>query len=429
MNINFKRLSVFGCALATAFALTACDDSSSNPKSDNDNPSSSSISNEKPSSSTDKDDNEEEDDDSGKGNNIIGNDDDEDSGNHGSKEPSSSASSGSNQHGTTSHSSSSTEKTVEENASLTYNTTIDENAQTLTIERPEGANMKCVISGSNVQWKSVPTGTDTQKMKYSFVGDTLILLNWSEEYKQYSEYAVMYVGGKAGNIYGTWEMSPCEYEVSTATTECYEEDFGYNYQIEISKNSITAKPIKHAVEIDYAKTSYRNSLVRYLDDGLNYYPSIYELFIDADEIETDFEMIKTVKQTATSEIFTIGETTVTVDVKQFDKSYNGRTATIEITTDENVMSCIGTYEEAYEVTKEYCKASNLDYFNIEDGTDNAGKSFSYAEYYEKENNREFSNCLMSMFNKYSLDNRVLLEKVSSNNKENHHRHKFPKFFK
>ena len=427
MNIDFKKFSVFGCALATAFALTACgDDSGSNPKSDNGNSSSSSISEKKLSSSTVNDD-EEDDDNSGKGSNITGNDDNEDSGNHGSQQPASSESSGGNQHGTNSHSSNSSTSATESSTTYTYAITIDENAQTLIVEPPQESGMLCIVNGGSVQWKEAPISLTPLQMKYSFVGDTLVLWSWDDEDNKYYDDGNMYVGGKAGNIYGTWEMISCEYEASSAKTECFNDDDEYIYQLDISKNSIIATQTQRASQIDFVKTNYRNSLLQYLDNGLTYYPSIYELFYKADEIETDFEQIKIVKQTATSETFTLGETTVTVDVKKYDKNSKGRSAIIEISTNESDKSCIGSSEALYTVTKEYCNASNLDYFDIESETDDSGNEFSYADYYEKENNSEFSSCLMNMFNKNSIDNQFFLK--ASSNKVKRPRHKLPKFFK
>ncbi|WP_405339122.1 hypothetical protein [Fibrobacter sp.] len=349
------KISTLGCALATALALTACGgDSSSNPKSDNDNPSSSNISDEKDST------------DSGA---TTNNGEQKDS---------------------TTSSTTSTESNAD-NESLTYDVSFDKASSTFTISLPD--YKECVISGNHAEWKSVSSNySNSEIMKYSFLGDTLVLYMWDESDEAYSDYGVMYVGGTAGNIYGSWKGTNCDYNSSTQDKHCYEDE-SYDVQLNISEKTIVVTRTLSERDINYIKSYFRYNLIYYVDLGLTYYPSLQLLFFENDEMLTTLR-VKQKDFSETGEIFTIDETTYTVQVKQIEYTAISQKATIEISA--NGTTCTGTFESS-EMNRKYCKDENMDYFDIEEDEDASGNTYRYADYYRKENSEEFNACLNSIF--------------------------------
>ena len=288
--------------------------------------------------------------------------------------------------------------------SETYKATIDEQAQTITVTNP-GEKM-CVITEENVSWQNMKEGPETNLTKYQFVGDTLVLFNYDDEDLEYNNHGDMYVGGKAGNIYGTWTMIPCEYKASSQSTSCdddYEDD-GSSFQLTISSGSVRSQytPSQNNKEVDYSKSYYRYELYNNLYSSLSYLPSLSELFynMEMDESITTIPGITSTNLSAKGETITFGDVTVVVNVKSAERTDDGMEAAVDITI--NGKTCTNEAEKTYEMSSSLCKVGNMEYFDIEDGTDANGNKFYYVEGYSKDNSEEFQECIQSAIPKNTL---------------------------
>lgn len=375
MSIHFKKSIIFGCALAAAITLSACgDDSSSNPSSNNDNPSSSSTGDTTINSS-----------DNGTGN---GTGSDKNSGNGGAGAP----------NGGSSTSNDNTEPLpagFEDGERLNFSITVDEAAKTFSMTLADQANMACVKDLESIEWKSVPKNPLAETLKYDFVGDTLVMYNWDSYDKAFDTEGVMYVGGSAGSLNGSWKFTPCEYDSDIGKSTCYDDlDDSFDALVTFSTNSLTLIQKSGANEFDYSKTEFRAYLLSSINRGYNMFPSVYDLFYNSESTEI-FENIESLDLTKTGETFKYKGTVYTVNVPTIKKSGIKRSITVEIASAEK--KCTSSYEAASFVTKELCSDANSDYLEFDTEEDENGNIFHYAEYYEKENNIEFENCLMDLF--------------------------------
>ena len=342
MNINFKKDIVFSSILA-ATILSACgDNSSSSTNAENDNPSSSSI-----------------------GNNT---------------QP--------------------LPAWFDDAEKVHYNLFVDEDAQTFTISLSEQSNMACVIDGDNVEWMSVPSIFD-ETYKYDFVGDTLVLYFWNRDDVDFSTDGGMYVGGTAGNLYGSWKYIPCLYDSEKSKSKCSDNSHEA-IAIFSDKNVTTAEQNPDDETFDYMSSSFRESLLSALDDGREWVPYIEELTDPARE-KKEFASIKESSITKTGETFKYKGTTYTVNVPVYsfpDFAYN-RTITIEIASAEK--KCTGSLNISFKISKELCTNENRSNFSTAIFEDANGNTFRYAKRYEKDNNGEFRRCLGELFGFEDID--------------------------
>ena len=103
---------------------------------------------------------------------------------------------------------------------------VDAENQTMVVAIPEKEEA-CVNEDAGVyKWRTVDFGTDTSYSKYMFVGDTLVIIDCDEmddEGKLHDcDYGgQMLVGGKKGNVNGTWRAVPCMYDTEDTTSICF----------------------------------------------------------------------------------------------------------------------------------------------------------------------------------------------------------------
>ena len=355
MNKNFKKNIIWGCALATAFVLSACDDSSSNPKSDNDNPSSSSSNQKKNDSS------------------------------------SSSISNG------TGDNSDSLPAGFEDGIKIDFNLTVDKAAKTFSMTPSDQAGMACVMEQEKIKWKSVSKDPLAQTLKYDFVGDTLVMYNWDSDDQKFETIGSMYVGGTAGTLNGSWRYTPCLYNSEKGKSECRDdEDYKSFDAIAIfATNSLTIMQKNGTSEFDYLKTEFREYLFSSIeDDDAEMLPSAFELFYKTKSEET-FENIEVLKQTKRGETFKYNGTIYTVNIPTIQNNGIRRSATAEIASAEK--TCTNSYEATTLITKELCIDDNIDDLEFDTEKDENGKTFRYAMYFEKDNYKEFENCVTDLF--------------------------------
>lgn len=343
---------------------------------------------------------------------------------------------------------------------------LNEENQTFTAVSKDQEDL-CVKEGFDFSWKTVDWGDDSIKFKYEFVGDTLVLYRGSyyyddeEEYGYGSSYGQMYVGGSNGNLNGTWKSTLCSYnakEGSSCSKACKdvggkltEEDLEKYYEdmysnmsfdemdeedvavdqsfmdrmtcvdegdyaevtLKISGTSFTATE-KYHYEEDLDFDDYTNSrfMAQFYESLIRKdpeVPSLSSLFREdsagVKEFIEDYKKYKVTvsNQTKKSITFNVMEAeniTITVD-DVTTSDYSGKVA---MTLKTSAGTC-ELLEEEGQVTKKTCSTEYDAYFDMEREKDATGKEINYAEYFARDNEREFENCaedlMDSLFAKFS----------------------------
>ena len=236
--------------------------------------------------------------------------------------------------------------TTETNTS-SYQMLLDENSQVMSLSGEGFMENMCIVSGESVQWKPVNTKKGDQIIKYMFVGDTLVLF-WQDEDGAFENYGDMFIGGTAGNIYGTWNLIPCEYKESKGRSSCDEDDLEYNTTLSISNGAVNVTQTKQtfveASPLDYASSEYRWSLYVALYTGVasNLDPTdlAYNILSESGplaskpEVQTALGIVSSNLST-TGETITIAGKTFTVKVKDFQTfiGNDNNEASVDISAD------------------------------------------------------------------------------------------------
>ena len=302
----------------------------------------------------------------------------------------------------------------------------------------------CFMRGLDFSWKTVELNVDDQlSYKYEFVGDTLVLHSG----KSFSENGIMYVGGKEGNLNGTWQSTLCRYDHEEEETTCYkqcsevkasvlkkfevesedeldevdredfeeeyykkrqktpcfEDDEITDYTIKISGDDITIITKDRETEekefTDYMNSEYISDLYYAIYEGSTRAPSFYGLF-DEDSADVksyrrkaDIEENKKTK-TEKSVTFVVAEedtVSVTVNTVNIDKE-NGK-AEVSMVVKSGKRTCELNYKSG-RVNKGDCDADNLAYFNEPSKKEDVdGMTYRMVSYMEDSNEGDFDDCV------------------------------------
>ncbi|MBR5411821.1 MAG: hypothetical protein IK114_02095 [Fibrobacter sp.] len=287
---------------------------------------------------------------------------------------------------------------------------VDEAQQLLVITTDPFSIDQCVVTQAGLAWKSVSQPGDVDSAKYSFLGDTLVLLDIDEG--ETDNYGDLFVGGSAGNIYGTWTYLPCSYNSRTGEKECYEKEARYMTRtLKLSQGKATADIEYHfdvylsdIEAVGYMKSYFMKELYNALNGG--YYfdgdaNDIFDVYEDED-YETltrsiEKNNVQIIEETKTSQTFKIGEKTYTVTINKADQSfkfnYNAYTdEDISIDVTDGVKTC-NVYTIRKVVDNSLCKEENLEHLKINNDPD---EEFAYATYYRINNDVEFEECIKSI---------------------------------
>lgn len=289
-----------------------------------------------------------------------------------------------------------------------YQMLLDENSQVMSLSGEGFMENMCIVSGETVQWKPVNTKDGNQIIKYMFVGDTLVLF-WQDEDGAFENYGDMFIGGTAGNIYGTWNMIPCEYKESKGRSSCDEDDLEYNTTLSISNGAVNVTQTKQtfvdASPLDYSTSEYRWSLYVALYTGVASNLDLMDLSYNSlsesgplaskPEVQTALGIVSSDLST-TGETITIAGKTFTVKVQDF-QSFTGNdnsSASVDISADG--ITCNSTVARIYELTSDYCKTEYMEDFDIDDAYDAKGNKYYYVDSYKKSNMNEFYACMQGI---------------------------------
>jgi hypothetical protein len=316
----------------------------------------------------------------------------------------------------------------------------------------------CVNENNTYSWKNVDFGADTSYSKYLFVGDTLVIIDCEEmnskgDMKYCDDVGQMLVGGKAGDINGTWKSVLCSYDVEDSVSSCFkscdevggkltEEELERIYEemyskmaelsdddadepaidpklqermtcleekdmnryaesvLKISGSSFSSKVTYNYGEKDsfddYMNSKFMSKLYKSLANGDPEIPSAsYLTEEDSSGVEKYIKSakIEVTSQTKTSVTFKFADQTFSVNIKKLNRTMDGSEFDMVVTA--NSKSCELESEEG-EVTKSTCKAEYGEFFDKDTERDAAGNKITIADYYEKSNGRDFERCTETM---------------------------------
>lgn len=116
---------------------------------------------------------------------------------------------------------------------------VDKGSQTLVITPDNPYKDYCMVEeDGSLRWKNVKA-MDRDSAKYEFHGDTLIIFDyWNGRLENHG---APFLGGSAGNIYGTWKYIACRYSsTEKQISECYEKERDYiDSTVTFSEGKIT----------------------------------------------------------------------------------------------------------------------------------------------------------------------------------------------
>ena len=330
----------------------------------------------------------------------------------------------------------------------------------------------CVNENNTYNWREVNLGEDKDYFKYDFKGDTLILFQGcSSSFSSCNDNGLMFVGGKAGDVDGSWKSTNCRYNSYYKESSCFiacsdvpggklteeeaermyesgqikswdefeenptlaarlscldEKDMSKNPQIslKVSGSSFTVS-IKYSIESetefdDYTNSRFMTSLLEDLRRGSIDVPDISRLFREdsadmKDLISTlkDYN-IELASQSKTSISFKYKDETLSIKIDDVD--YGEDNASLSMTISSGKKTC--SFEsEAGAVTSGTCKAEYGEFFSKETEEDAAGNEFKVAYAYSKSNERDFEKCaealLDSLFAKGTPSKNVVTDDCSS----------------
>ena len=281
---------------------------------------------------------------------------------------------------------------------------VDESQHLLVTTFTDVHGNRCDLENNNLIWKTVTKDVVTDSFDYEFIGDTLALYDYYDgEIENYGE---LYVGGTAGNIYGSWvytgfgrNRKTGEQEHSTNTryvTRTYtfapgKVTFSVEYHMDLY--------VADEQERGYMESSFMVELYGYLarrghmDDVIYIMDNEDQASSVAESIEKNGVQI--IEGTKTNQTFKIGDKTYTVTVKKAETTlhFSGRTnreVRLEVTDGTNTCSSYAIYKTADE---DICKTDNLKYFTVSSDEDEDGNMFFYVSKYKNTDHEKFQECL------------------------------------
>lgn len=285
---------------------------------------------------------------------------------------------------------------------------VNEAEQTLTATATESQDL-CLVNGGAYSWTTLKE-TYSTTFKYMFVGDTLVLRRYDDDYKEkFRNDGNVYIGGKANSVYGTWQELPnCEWE--HGNIECDDDDYSYDFYLTITKSSFTAKRVPRGIVSEdddsyhYTDDYMKSELMRSIYVGLytgRFSISASDIFYrdenlsdpNANVILASEFGVTIQSQSKTSETFTMNGQTVKVNVSKASISDDGDEKQVNMSVDIGGTSCILDYQVTYNITKDLCKVENAEYFETDYDYDVNDNKYYYVDEYYKSNRDAFETCM------------------------------------
>ena len=270
---------------------------------------------------------------------------------------------------------------------------------------------RCVLDTNKhkVSWKNITRAPDTSMHIYEFHGDTLVIFDADIVHKKIGEsvtnefekstYGEMYIGGTPGELYGTWDALPCEYNSESDYTTC--SDSWWEASVTFSEKRITSNVTRSFK--DYKKIKLTSD---YTDSKLmeKLYSCLsgVECVIYPDEIMLKYDLSEKIKELkvdiqkkdASNETFAIDGKTYTLKINSVSYDIDERNVSLEIFSGQT--TCTLEYNDQ-NMTEDRCQEKLIkQYMNgyeIEHSIDSAGHRYYYISNLTEENTNEFEKCL------------------------------------
>lgn len=291
---------------------------------------------------------------------------------------------------------------------------VNESEHILAIALENYETQMCVVEEDNFTWKTVHITDEPDSMMYDFRGDTLVLYDMYHGQPD-TEYGELLVGGTAGNLYGTWTFTGCEYNKDDDETECYEKNLRYYHR------SITFSKGKAEINYklyydryiedhsDFMNSYFMKQLIRTLSGN---YPEVYlyeTWYMDSSSVQSTAEEYGAVftSKTKTNATVALGGKTYTVNVKHMDMSLNregffvaNENKELQMEVSDGITTCTGEYITHY-MNADYCKAEYKDNLRMDEWEDSNYGTFIAAEKYSSSNEDDFEQCITGIaYKKY-----------------------------
>ena len=266
---------------------------------------------------------------------------------------------------------------------------------------------RCDLEYDNLIWKTITKNAIIDSFEYEFIGDTLVLYDYYEGGAD--NYGKLYVGGTAGNIYGSWVYTGIERNRKTGEQELPTNTRYMTRTYTYSPGKVTINLEYHMdlyvadeQERGYMESSFMVELYGYLarrshmDDVINIMDNEDLASSIARSIENNGVQI--IEGTKTNQTFKIGDKTYTVTVKKAETTlhYSGRTnreAIVEVSDGTTTCSSYAIYKN---VDENLCKTENLEYFTVKDDEDEDGNKYFYVSRYKNTDHEKFQECLSTI---------------------------------
>lgn len=235
---------------------------------------------------------------------------------------------------------------------------------------------RCYVSGNTTRWDAY---VDTTWFHYKFIGDTLVVIKDGntadgDDDGYVRDEGDVYVGGHAGNIFGTWKTTKeyCYYE--NGKIRCYddEEDKGVEetfFTLNVSKSNLT---MSWELEKSYCPAE---DFEYELEDVL-----LYNL--DEEDYSINRSDCNTVK-------FNVNGKSVTATVSVYMGGDN--VVTREITYTSGNKTCQNVFKKVHKLLQmpaSLCNANDMSKY--------MGKESGYPHKYKVDNDDEFYPCISDM---------------------------------
>ena len=305
---------------------------------------------------------------------------------------------------------------------MSFDDTVDKKKQVISFKERVMPSWKCLVENEKFQWGIVDEPFKMDPYKYLFVEDTLVLF-YGRSDESFESSGLMYVGGSAGKIEGTWTPTSCTYREYEKETVCRDGDSRKGYDIRIAKNTFSmivpssvpnvldssdvmkVKRVDFGYKINGVRTYLYKSL--YTGKVVEFYAAseIVSPYITDDQREipeyTDELLealgIESLSITDTGETFKIGGKTYSVEITRAEYLDGGDYesslfAELQVTSDST--TCTYYDERTKEIPKFLCSEENAKYIkDLTDSVDASGNAFTLAHNYEKNNKTKFFACL------------------------------------
>ena len=305
---------------------------------------------------------------------------------------------------------------------MSFDDTVDKKKQVISFKERVMPSWKCLVENEKFQWGIVDEPFKMDPYKYLFVGDSLVLF-YGRSDESFESSGLMYVGGSAGKIEGTWTPTSCTYREYEKETVCRDGNSRIGTDIRIAENTfslIAAGSVSDVLdssdvlELKRVKFKYKINGVRtYLYKSL-YTGKVVEFYAASEIVSpyiTDDQRaipeytdellealgIESLSITDTGETFKIGGKTYSVEIIRAEYldgkgvEFSGF-AELQVTSDST--TCTYYDERAEVVPKFLCSEENAKYIkDLTDSVDASGNAFTLAYNYEKNNKTKFFACL------------------------------------